>query len=349
MRYNTANQRTRVDLLDGTYWLYEYDTLGQVTGGKRYIDLPPAGPDGDILMPGQQFEYTFDHIGNRTQTKSGGDSAGQNLRTATYTPNLLNQYTSRTVPGTVDIMGFAPAANSVTLATPLGGTPVAADFRSGEFYQKALSWTNTSVARFEGVEIDTDDAQAGAEETRWVFLPKTPEAFSHDPDGNLLSDGKWLYSWDGENRLIAMETNSSLPEAMPPLRLEFVYDYMSRRCVKRVFDKSPFEAFAPMGGDAIMEGSAAAMVQTDDAPAEPENAGGAGGGVVIPIGWSLKSTVKYVWDGWNLSAELDGQNAVRRTCAWGLDLSGSEQGAGGVGGLVFQYLAKTDATHHHSY
>jgi hypothetical protein len=43
------------------------------------------------------------------------------------------------------MMGFAPAANSVTLATPLGGTPVAADFRSGEYYQKALSWTNTSV------------------------------------------------------------------------------------------------------------------------------------------------------------------------------------------------------------
>jgi len=61
--------------------------------------------------------------------------------------------------------------------------------------------------------------------------------------------------------------NSSLPEAMPSLRLEFVYDYMSRRCVKLVFDKSPFEAFAPMGGDAIMEGSAAAIVQNDDAPA----------------------------------------------------------------------------------
>ncbi|MBX3410800.1 MAG: RHS repeat-associated core domain-containing protein [Phycisphaeraceae bacterium] len=341
--YNTANQRTRVDLLDGTYWLYEYDTLGQVTGGKRYIDLPPAGPDGDVLVPGQQFEYAFDHIGNRTQTKAGGDSAGQNLRTATYTRNLLNQYTTRTVPGTVDLMGFAPAANPVTFATPPGGTPVAADFRWGEFYQKALSWTNTSVARFEGVEIDTDDAQAGPEETRWVFLPKTPEWFSHDADGNLLSDGKWIYTWDGENRLIAMETNATLPAAMPPLRLEFVYDYMSRRCVKRVFDKSPFEAFAPAGGDAIMEGSAAAVVQGDDEPAEPENVGG---GVVIPIGWSLKSTVKFVWDGWNLSAELDGQNAVRRTCAWGLDLSGSEQGAGGVGGLVFQYLAKTNATHH---
>jgi len=339
--YNTASQRTRVDLLDGTYWLYQYDALGQVTGGKRYIDLPPAGPDGDVLTPGQQFEYTFDHIGNRTQTKAGGDSAGQNLRTATYTRNLLNQYTTRSVPGTVDLMGFAPAANPVTFATPPGGTPAAADFRWNEFYQKALSWTNTSAARFEGVDISTD-GQPGAEETRWVFLPKTPEWFSHDADGNLLSDGKWLYTWDGENRLIAMETSASLPAAMPPVRLEFVYDYMSRRCVKRLYDKTGAAA-AAVAGDAIVEGSAAAVVQADAEPVAPESGGG---GIDIPIGWSLKSTFKFVWDGWNLLAELDGEDGVLRTCAWGLDLSGSEQGAGGVGGLVFEYLAKTDATHH---
>ena len=35
-QYNDANQRTRVDLVDGSYWVYEYDKLGQVTSGKRY-------------------------------------------------------------------------------------------------------------------------------------------------------------------------------------------------------------------------------------------------------------------------------------------------------------------------
>lgn len=41
-----------------------------------------------------------------------------------------------------------------------------------------------------------------------------------------------------------------------------------------------------------------------------------------------------------------GDNGVLRTYAWGLDLSGSAWGAGGVGGLVFECLAKTDITHH---
>lgn len=56
-------------------------------------------------------------------------------------------------------------------------------------------------------------------------------------------------------------------------------------------------------------------------------------------------TYKFVWDGWLLIAELDGQDAVVRTCAWGLDVSGSPGGAGGVGGLAFESLAATGATH----
>ena len=40
------------------------------------------------------------------------------------------------------------------------------------------------------------------------------------------------------------------------------------------------------------------------------------------------------YDGWNVVAELNGTNGVIRTFMWGLDLSGTAQGAGGVGGLL---------------
>ena len=39
-------------------------------------------------------------------------------------------------------------------------------------------------------------------------------------------------------------------------------------------------------------------------------------------------------DRWNLVAELDGNNQVLKSYVWGIDLSGSEQGPGGVGGLL---------------
>ena len=59
-------------------------------------------------------------------------------------------------------------------------------------------------------------------------------ALQYDADGNLVRDAMWKYAWDGENRLLSVE---SIP-AIPPgdrRRLEFVYDTHSRRVGKRVY------------------------------------------------------------------------------------------------------------------
>ena len=78
--YNAANQRTMDRLADGSYWRYGYDALGQVTAGNKFwVDETPVA--------GQQFDYAFDTIGNRTQTQAGGDQNGLNLRVAGYTNN----------------------------------------------------------------------------------------------------------------------------------------------------------------------------------------------------------------------------------------------------------------------
>ncbi len=45
-------------------------------------------------------------------------------------------------------------------------------------------------------------------------------------------------------------------------------------------------------------------------------------------------TNNLLYDGWNLVAELRNPNSPLRTYMWGSDLSGSMQGAGGVGGLL---------------
>ena len=58
-----------------------------------------------------------------------------------------------------------------------------------------------------------------------------------------------------------------------------------------------------------------------------------GGSEELPSGtWVMDSRYYFVWDGWNLSMELDGDMNAIRSYGWGLDLSRSEQGAGGVGG-----------------
>jgi RHS repeat-associated protein len=60
--------------------------------------------------------------------------------------------------------------------------------------------------------------------------------------------------------------------------------------------------------------------------------------------WTPGSDTRFVYDGWNLIAELDTDNSALRTYTWGLDVSGDMQGAGGVGGLL--WLNDTaDGTH----
>ena len=116
--YNDANQRVQMSLADGSFWVYQYDSLGQVQSAKRYwSDWTPVA--------GQQFEYGFDDIGNRASTKAGGDASGSPLRAASYTPNNLNQYSSRGVPGAVDVVGIANLGATVTV----GGQ---AAYRKGE-------------------------------------------------------------------------------------------------------------------------------------------------------------------------------------------------------------------------
>ena len=46
------------------------------------------------------------------------------------------------------------------------------------------------------------------------------------------------------------------------------------------------------------------------------------------------STNLFVYDGWNLLAELAPNGSLIRSYTWGMDLSGSLKGAGGEGGLV---------------
>jgi len=291
--YNDANQRTRAQLGDGSYWIYEYDKLGQVISGKRYW------ADG-TLVPGQQHEYAFDDIGNRTTAKTGGDASGQNLRSSSYTANNLNQYSSRTVPGYVQAMGIANPSATVTV----NGQSTS---RKGEFYHVELAVGNTSAAQYPSVTNlvvlvgTTNMTNIGN-----IFLPKTAEAFSYDSDGNLTNDGRWVYTWDGENRLIQMESQTSAPVASKR-KVIYTYDHQSRLISRK--------AYKDVSGS-----------------------------------YAIQSDTKWVYDGWRQLAELNAtSNALVGGFTWGLDLSGSMDQAGGIGGLLMFADQSTLTTNFYPY
>ncbi len=271
--YNSANQRTRNALADGSYWIYNYDSLGQVTSGCKYF------ADGTPVA-GQQFDYTFDTIGNRTQTQNGGDQSGAGLRPASYSVNSLNQITSRDMPGYVDVKGVSIATNTVTVN---GQTA----YRKWEYFRAELPTDNSSSALWTSIAVS---ATGQSSVSGNVFVPQTPEQFLYDADGNLTQDGRWTYAWDAENRLTNMTSLATAP-AGSQLKLDFAYDAKGRRIQK--------------------------IVSTNN------------GSIYVP-----QYTNRFVYDGWNLVAILNPQSSILASFMWGNDLSGTMQGAGGVGGLL---------------
>ena len=212
-QYNTANQRTRRTEADGSYWDYTYDALGQVTSGQK------KWADGS-LVSGQQFGYNFDTIGNR-------QSVVHNSQPEIYTANALNQYTRRTVPGTVDILGTADSNATVTV----NNQPTT---RHADYFHKQLSVPNSSSAAYTNISVVGVRKNAGGNSNDVVtiesgneFLPKSPELFGYDSDGNLTNDGRWAYTWDAENRLVKAESLTSAPTASKH-KVEWTYDYQGR-------------------------------------------------------------------------------------------------------------------------
>ena len=115
--------------VDGSYWNYGYDSLGQVTNGiKHWSDGTPVA--------GQQFGLRVRHHWEPDLYASGRGPTGANLRLANYTNSLLNQITSRGVPAYVDVMGLTLATNTVSV----NGTNA---YQKWEYFREQMGTNNS--------------------------------------------------------------------------------------------------------------------------------------------------------------------------------------------------------------
>ncbi|WP_367870774.1 RHS repeat-associated core domain-containing protein [Luteolibacter sp. Populi] len=284
--HDKVDRRIRATREDGTYWAYGYSDRGEVVSGKKHLpDTILRANDGDPLA-GHQFEYHYDGLGNREWSRSGGDEDGLNLRQTDYAPDEVNQYRTIKTPGSFDVLGRAPAVDTVTVNS--GPT-----LRQGERFQAELIVSNNSGPVWQGIAV-SDGHPPDVEGHRHV--PATEVELEYDDDGNLLFDGRWEYVWDTENRLVEManQTAASNHRASgePFYKLRFGYDWMGRRIRKQVFDSI-----------------------TNNTPAKD---------------------LRFAYDDWDMIAEYTGGSALtlQRSYTGGIDLSGTKQGAGGVGGIL---------------
>ena len=127
-----------------------------------------------------------------------------------------------------------------------------------------------------------------------VFVAQNPEQFTYDADGNMTCDGRFRYTWNAENRLVRAQELCA-PTNRNPYTVAYAYDHKGRMVSKRITEND--------GHDTLVK------------------------------------SIAYVWDGWNIIREIQwpvasGQWPVVTDNVWGLDLDGTLQGAGGVGGLL---------------
>lgn len=268
---------------------YTYNDRGELTAATGYLGSEaPANK-----LPGRQFEYGYDAAGNRISSNYTGDSSKADI----LTPNDLNQLVTRKNKN-VSVSGTASTNAVVAVddrAAARKGRYWQSDFTIDEFAAAAVR-AYTTVAALPGA--GSGGADAAQIDRRFIFLPPGTEELTYDKDGNLLTDGRWTYTWDAENRLIAMEAKlwTSIPNIQARQRLEFRYDSTGRRVRKVVLNET--------------------------------STGGS---------WNLASETRYLYDGWNLLAEFDVQSTnlnLKTSYVWGLDLIGSMTASGGVSALL---------------
>ena len=142
-----------------------------------------------------------------------------------------------------------------------------------------------------------------------AFDPAEPAVTWYEPeyhiDGGLATDWVWNYSYDAEDRLSSVAPTS--PEDAS-LRVLNEYDYRGRR-IRKIVQQLTITVPPP--------------------PSPP----------IEMHTWNTIETRTFVYDDWNLIHEtaytIDGTttNTIETQYFWGLDLSDTLHGAGGVGGL----------------
>jgi YD repeat-containing protein len=65
-------------------------------------------------------------------------------------------------------------------------------------------------------------------EMRGDFVAQSAESLVYDGDGNLVRDGRWMYSWDAENRLVRVMSYGASDRASWR-RVDWAYDALGRR------------------------------------------------------------------------------------------------------------------------
>jgi RHS repeat-associated protein len=313
---------------------YQGSASGQIPGRVGGYQLGTvADPDQDLAV-----SYGYDGVGRLSGVASPAGTYGYG-----YTANsdLL-----ATLVGPVHVVTSTYEANrdALDILENKVGTTTVSKFdytvnAIGQRTDRAQSGSAFAQASTDFFSYNTKGEVTGSAN---ATLPTRNQGFAYDQIGNRLSftttAGTTSYTSNSLNQYTQVSGFGSQPsydfdgnQTATGLGQAYVWDAENRLIsVEPVF---------PANGDKK-------VVNTYDAQSRRVRrqvstyASGA---------WALSTDEKFVYDGWNVVAVLDAAsgNVVLRTYTWGKDLSGSIQGAGGVGGLLA--VKDGDAVYHYTF
>lgn len=287
----------------------------------------------------RQFESNRDLIASVENQWPGANQEPVTISKYAYQNDSLGRRTSVVRTGTAfdqdhfEIWGYNPR-NELTNRRQYEGTDV--NDTSTTIYGSGRTWAydaigNRTTSTAETIEgaTTTYNRNAVNQYTSTVFGQAgfDPQTIClwYDADGNMTNTASptpnsanptglpnlpgFDFTWDAENRLKTVTPHRPQPgqpqDGVP--RVVFTYDYLGRRVRKQTFAWN------------------AGTNTWNTTPAKD---------------------IRFVYDGWNLVMELDGlsSNAILCKYTWGLDLSGTPQGAGGIGGLLAMQDTKGTAS-----
>lgn len=222
--FDLAGRRQNATRDDGTAWEYTYNNRSEVEGAEKKVF------SGETV-PGLDFTYTYDGIGNRKTSTIGSHNHFTEL---TYTPDALNQFTQVTHDG--DFWALV-RSDSAVAASATSGATVQGISQEGNLYGARLHLDNSEEeggGKMVKSSFTRDGVPAAGGVDLWI-----PDEITHphyDDDGNLQNDVRWVYTWDGENRLVSMVPTDTARDSgnAPNVEVHFYYDYLSRRIGKSV-------------------------------------------------------------------------------------------------------------------
>ena len=276
---------------------YGYSDRSELTSAISFLD----GNSGGSFVVGsaddtEVYGRSFQYSYDNQGNRAITDGTKVNDRDSNYTTNALNQYTLRDIPGYIDI--GVKAADTATV-TVTDETP-----------SPDVDYSTSQQGEFFYAELDNDGATGGYVNSSGGLL----RAISIS-DGTTLVEGKEYLKEDDEDF-------TYWDDGMLKWDGLWFHQYDAE-------NRPTWVAMGNVAGD------------------EPNPRVGLtfrydylGRRVLKMVyhwngtAWAWQSNRKYVYDGFNLIAETDWSGNIKRTYVWGLDESGSLQGAGGVGGLL---------------